>query len=119
MPGKLYQVGITFFCTTFPATFGQFLTDSGVPGDCTKITRRNVTEFQQAVELGVVTTDMNGDGSFTIAVGPVAPGNYSVEFMARDGAGCRLIGGAGEGSDCSVDFQSPGPFRTATKVIVP
>lgn len=118
-PGKLYQVGMTFFCTTFPATFGQFLTDRGVPGDCNKIIRRNVTEFEQAVELGVVTTDMKGDGSFTIAVGPVASGNYEVEFMVRDGAGCKLSGGGGDGSDCNVDFQSPGPFRTAAKIIVP
>jgi hypothetical protein len=118
-PSKLYQVGITFFCATFPATFGQFPTDSGVPGNCTAITRRGVTESKQAVELGVVTTDINGDGSFTVVVGPITAGTYVLEFMARDGAGCSLSGGAGNGSDCSVDFQSPGPFRTATKIIVP
>ena len=28
-PSKLYQVSINFFCSTFPATFGQFPTDGG------------------------------------------------------------------------------------------
>jgi hypothetical protein len=28
-------------------------------------------------------------------------------------------GGAGNGSDCAVDFQSPGPFGAVTTITVP
>src|SRR5580704_7375395 len=37
-PSKLYQVGIVPFCTTFPATFGQFPVDNG--GVCESLTRQ-------------------------------------------------------------------------------
>jgi len=116
---KLYQVGVHIFCTTFPATFGQFPVAGG-PGACSAITRQGVTETVKAVEFGVVTTDIHGNGSFTVIVGPIASGTYNLEFDARDGAGCNLIGGAGDGSDCNVDFQSPGPtFGTATTITIP
>lgn len=118
-PSKAYQVGIAFFCTTFPASFGQFPTDTGVAGNCTTITRRDVTESQRMVKLGVVKTDIHGDGSLTVEVGPIAAGAYVLEFMARDGAGCGLSGDVGKGSDCKVDFQSPGPFRTAARITLP
>jgi hypothetical protein len=117
-PSKLYQVGIDFFCTTFPANFGQFPVDGG-GGTCTQLTRQSVTATLATVELGVVTTDIHGNGSFTVVIGPVAAGTYDVEFQARDGAGCNLIGGAGNGSDCADDFQSPGPFGTTTTITVP
>jgi hypothetical protein len=71
------------------------------------------------VEVGVVTTDIHGNGSFTVVIGPVAPGTYELGFYIRDGASCNLTGGAGNGSDCAVDFQSPGPFGTATTITVP
>jgi hypothetical protein len=58
-PSKLYQVGIDFFCTTFPANFGQFPVDGG-GGTCTQLTRQNVTATLATVELGVVTTDIHG-----------------------------------------------------------
>jgi hypothetical protein len=116
---KLYQVGVHIFCNTFPATFGQFPTDVG-GGACRAITRQGVTETVVAVEFGVVTTDIHGTGSFTVVVGPIASGTYNLEFDARNGAGCNLTGGAGNGSDCSVDFQSPGPtFGTATTITIP
>jgi hypothetical protein len=39
---------------------------------------------------------------------------------ADTGAGCNLIGGAGNrGAICEVDFQLPCPFETATAIIVP
>jgi len=118
-PSKLYQVGIAIFCTTFPATFGQFPV-SGGGGTCQTITRQGVTASGVAVELGVVTTDLHGNGSFTVVVGPIASGTYDVEFQARNGAGCDLIGGAGnQASDCGDDFQSPGPFGTTTTITVP
>jgi hypothetical protein len=120
-PNKLYQVGLNFFCTTFPATFGQFPTNGATDGDCETVTRQGVTESVTAVELGVVTTDINGDGSFTVVIGPIAAGTYDLEFQARNGAGCNLTGGAGnQDSDCEVDFQSPGPtFGDATTITIP
>jgi hypothetical protein len=117
-PSKLYQVGIVPFCTTFPTTFGQFPVDMG-GGTCSTLTRQGVTATAVTIELGVVTTDMNGNGSFTVVIGPVPAGTYNVEFQARDGAGCNLIGGAGNGPNCADDFQSPGPFGTTTTIIVP
>jgi hypothetical protein len=117
-PNKLYQVGIHLFCDTAPVTFGQFpVTSSG--GSCFPITRQGVTKKVAAVEFGVVMTDIHGKGSFKVVVGPIASGTYNFEFTARDGAGCNLIGGAGNGTDCFVDFQSPGPFGTATTITVP
>jgi hypothetical protein len=119
-PSKLYQVGITFFCTTFPSTFGQFPNDAHGGGACGAITRQGVTKSITQVELGVVTTDIHGNGSFTVTVGPITAGTYDVEFMARDGAGCFLTGGAGNGSDCAGDFQSPGPtFGDVTSITIP
>ena len=55
-PSKLYQVGIVPFCSTFPATFGQFPVDDG--GTCQSLTRQGVTATAATVELGVVTTDI-------------------------------------------------------------
>lgn len=118
-PSKLYQVGIVPFCTTFPATFGQFPVDGG-GGTCTSLTRQGVTRTAVTVELGVVTTDIHGNGSFTVAIGPITAGTYHVEFQARNGAGCNLIGGAGNGPDCADVFQSPGPtFGDTTTIIIP
>jgi hypothetical protein len=115
-PGKLYEVGVAIFCTTFPSTFGQF----PVYGDnCPAITRQGVTANAAYLEVGVVTTDRFGNGSFSVVIGPAPSGTYKVEFFAQDGAGCNLIGGAGNGSDCAVDFQSPGPFGTGTTITIP
>jgi hypothetical protein len=118
-PSKLYQMSIHFFCTTFPPTFGQFPTETS-NGACVAITRQGVTASVAAVELGVVTTDIHGNGAFNVVVGPVASGTYTIEFIARNGAGCGLVGGG----PCDVDhaegdFQSPGPFGTTTTIIIP
>jgi len=118
-PSKLYQVGLNFFCTTFPVSFGQFPTDGG-GGTCSTITRQGVTKTVAAVELGVVLTDEHGNGTFTVVIGPIASGTYDLEFQTRDGVGCQLKGGAGNGSDCNDDFQSPGPtFGDATTITIP
>jgi hypothetical protein len=118
-PSKLYQVGIVPFCTTFPATFGQFPVDLG-GGTCTTITRQGVTASAVTIELGVVTTDIHGNGTFMVVIGPITAGTYDVEFQARNGAGCQLTGGAGnQVSDCEDDFQSPGPFGTTTTITIP
>jgi hypothetical protein len=116
-PSKLYQVSINFFCGTFPATFGQFPVDGG-GGACQALTRQGVTRDSAEVELGVVTTDIHGNGSFTVVIGPVPSGTYELEFFARDGAGCNINGGGGLAT-CPVDFQSLGSFGTATTITVP
>jgi hypothetical protein len=116
-PTKLYQVSINFFCSTFPATFGQFPTDGG-GGACQALTRQGVTRDSAEIEVGVVTTDIHGNGSFTVVIGPVPSGTYELEFFARDGAGCNVSGGGGLAT-CPVDFQSPGRFGTATTITVP
>jgi hypothetical protein len=119
-PSKLYQMSIHFFCSTFPATFGQFPTETS-GGACVSITRQGVTASVAAVELGVVTTDMHGNGTFNVVIGPVAPGTYTLEFLGRNGAGCGLTGGGPcDVSHAEGDFQSPGPtFGTATTIIIP
>jgi hypothetical protein len=119
-PSKLYQVGITILCTAFPATFGQFPAQGG-GGTCQPWTRQGVTDNLVSVELGVVTTDITGNGTFTVIVGPIASGTYDVEFNTRNGAGCNLTGGAGtQESDCALDFQSPGPtFGDTTTITIP
>jgi hypothetical protein len=118
-PSKLYQVGIVPFCTTFPATFGQFPVDGG-GGTCPSLTRQGVTRTAVTIELGVVTTDIHGNGSFMVVIGPITPGTYDVEFQARNGAGCNLTGGGGnDANHCGDDFQSPGPFGTTTTITVP
>jgi len=115
-PSKLYQVGLNFFCTTFPATFGQFPSENG-PGDCPLYEAQGVTLGYAAIEVGVVTTDIYGDGSFTVVIGPIAAGAYDLEFFVRDAAGCDLIGGI---DDCVIDFQSPGPiYGDAITITIP
>jgi hypothetical protein len=119
-PNKLYQVGLIIYCETFPPTFGQFPSDDLSGENCASETRQGVTKTLAGVYVGVVTTDINGDGSFTVAVGPIAAGTYDVSFVAQNGAGCFLIGGAGNGSDCEGDFQSPGPtYGDATTITIP
>lgn len=117
-PSKLYQVALNFFCSTFPSTFGQFPNDLG-GGTCFVLTRQGVTADSAEFEVGVVLTDIHGNGTYTVTISPVASGTYNLEFFVRDGAGCDISGGAGNGSDCAVDFQSPGPFGTGTTISVP
>jgi hypothetical protein len=116
-PSKLYQVGLTFFnlCSGEPPTmFGQFPLLA-----CETVTRQGVTATVDVTEVGVVTTDANGNGTFSVVVEPVIPGTYLLELDARNGAGCALDGGGGtRPRTCNVDFQSPGPFGTATTLIV-
>jgi len=124
-PRKLYQVDLAFFCTTFATTFGQFPVGGlGTGNTCQSLTRQGVTASNVYVELCVVATDLNGNGSCKVVVSPVAAGTYQVEFRALDGAGSggNLSGGAGNdgfgGDDDNADFQSPGPFGTTTTITV-
>jgi hypothetical protein len=115
-PNKLYQTTIAFFnqCAAGLASFGQYTTEQT---NCSTITRQGVTAGDTGVELGVIRTDLNGDGVYTITLSPITPGTYDVEFVVRDGVGCTLTGG---GSDCDIDFQSPGPtFDTTTAIVIP
>jgi hypothetical protein len=117
-PTQLYQVGVHIFCTTFPATLGQFPTHT-INGVCQPLTAQSVTASVAWLELGLVLTDIHGDGFKGIVVGPITPGTYNVEFNVRNGAGCDVTGGGGN-SECTVDFQSPGPtFGTTTTITVP
>jgi hypothetical protein len=118
-PTKLYQVSLNFFCSTFPQNFGQFPMDQPFDGTCTPLTRQGVTADSAETEVGAILTDVHGNGKFTVVIGPVPSGTYNLEFFARDGAGCDVNGGAGNGSDCAADFQSPGPFGTGTTITVP
>lgn len=118
-PSKLYEVGLSFVCTTFPATFGQFPVVGA--GTCQPATRQGVTKDLAGVDLGVVTTDLHGNGSFSVVVGPIAAGTYVLEFFVNNGAGCNLTGGGGTVYEtCAVDFQSPGPtFGDTTTITIP
>lgn len=122
-PNKLYQVGMDFFCTTFPATFSQFPVQGRNPdGTCSSATRQGHTATLAGIDVAVVTTDLRGKGSVSVVVGPVPSGTYDVEFLVLNGAGCNLTGGAGNNgcyNDCPADFQSPGPFGTGTTIVVP
>ncbi len=115
-PEKLYQVSATIFCTTFPPTFGQFPSQA-TGGVCPELTRQGVTKTYTEVPLGVVMTDVYGNGSFAVVIGPIAAGTYELEFGAIDGCGCGLIGGGGY---CNKDFQSPGQiWGDATTITIP
>jgi hypothetical protein len=119
-PNKLYQVGIGPFCSKFPETFGQFPSNPLANGDCLTQTKQGVTASYARVQVGVILTDLHGDGSTSVVVGPIAPGTYHVEFAAENGAGCLENGGAGDGSDCLVVFQSPGPhFSDTARIVIP
>jgi hypothetical protein len=117
-PNKLYQVALQLFCTTSPATFGNYPVVFLNNGNCVSVTKQGVTKTTAAVELGVVTTDIHGNGSFKVVVGPITSGTYELEFDAQDGAGCFLIGG--NNICAAADFQSPGPkFGDATTITIP
>jgi hypothetical protein len=119
-PTNLYQFSLNFFCTTFPATWGQFPNDTPGGGACTPLTRQGVTADSAEVEVGAVLTDLKGNGKYTIVVGPVPSGTYNLEFFTRNGAGCNVNGGGPNDADhCEADFQSPGPFGTGTTITVP
>jgi hypothetical protein len=118
-PNKLYEVGIVIFCATFPDTFGQLPVWGLVSNTCRTETRQGVTKTLAYVDVGVVTTDRFGNGSFSRQISPVPAGTYDVEFFVRNGAGCNLAGG-GNNTTCAVDFQSPGPtFGDSTTITVP
>jgi hypothetical protein len=111
-PSKFYQTGLVFFCSTFPATFGQFPTGTN-GGKCTSYTKQGVTKSAAGITDGAIVTDIHGNGKFSVVIGPIASGTYTIEFLAVDGVdGC----GGNQGSD----FQSPGPiFGDATTITIP
>ena len=119
-PLKLYQGSLNFFCTTFPSTFGQYPVEENSDGTCISLNRQGVTATIAEVEVGVITTDLHGNGTFKIVVGPVPAGTYQLSFFVRNGAGCDFInGGPCDVNHAEADFQSPGPFGTATTITVP
>jgi hypothetical protein len=109
-PSQLLPVAIHIFCSTSPATFGQFAVFQGA-GPCQSETRQGVTRTGVDVFLGVPITDINGDTSFALTIGPIAAGSYDVEFDVFDSSFC---------STGVVDFQSPGPtFGDTTTITIP
>jgi hypothetical protein len=79
-----------------------------------------VTKTAAETEIGVVLTDKNGNGSFTVVIGTVPSGTYQVSFFVRNGAGCDVSGGGGNSNTtCEADFQSPAPFGSETTITVP
>lgn len=111
VPNKLYQVGVLLRKPNCHLTFGNYPT-----GGCTRRVYQGVIRWARNAEFGVVTTDMFGNGTFRVTVGPIASGRYAVKFFARDGAGQKLIGGRTDTVyEC---FQSPGPFGTFTTVLI-
>ena len=122
-PNKLDQVGVDFYCTTFPSTFGTFpVQGRNSSGTCSSATRQGHTATVAGIDVAVVTTDMHGKGSVSVVISPVPSGTYSAAFVVLNGAGCNLTGGAGNNgcsNDCVADFQSPGPFGTGTTIVVP
>jgi hypothetical protein len=111
-PNKLYQAGIQIFCETFSKAFGQFPTNTG-GGSCPTYTRQGVTKSAAGIFVGVVTSDIHGNGSFSVVIGPIVSDTYHVEFWARDGAG-------GCDGNQGSDFQSPGPkWGDATTITIP
>ena len=118
VPSKLHQISAHIFnvCPNPPQFFGNFPVPAA--GGCQVLEREGRTATIIAVELGVVLTDANGNGTAVITVGPIESGTYQIEIIARDGAGCNVVGGSG-GSLCAADYQSPGPFPTTFAVVVP
>jgi hypothetical protein len=113
---KLYQVGVAVMdCSTELPDFGQFPFGATT---CATTIKQGVTDTVDAVELGVILTDIHGNGSVAVSDPKIAPGTYDLEFFARDGAGCGVTGG-GSGLVCNVDFQSPGPFGSETTITIP
>jgi hypothetical protein len=113
VPNSFYGAGVLIFCDTFPSTFGQFPTSFVSDGQCTSFTRQGVTKTAAGVLFGVITTDIHGNGSITVVVGPIAPDTYDLEFAVIDTGG-SLCG------DNGTDFQSPGPvWGDGTKITIP
>jgi hypothetical protein len=116
-PDKYYQLELGFFCETIASTFGQFPTDFNSNGNCLPTSKQDVNLNTAGAELGAVLTDIHGNGSFSVVVGPIASGTYTLEFTMRDGAGCMVGGGGGA---CNIDFQSPGPtFGDTITITIP
>ena len=66
----------------------------------------------------IVLAEDNADLRKLLADGLARVGFAVVE--AENGAGCDLTGGAGNGSDCQCDYQSPGPtFGDAITITIP
>src|ERR1700722_11384210 len=112
-PNKLYGAGVGIFCKTFASTFGQFPVGFVTNGDCDSFTFQGVTATAAGADFAAVLTDINGDGSVSIVVGPITAGTYDIEFAIADPA-------AGCGGNGGVDFQAPGPkFGESATITIP
>jgi hypothetical protein len=112
-PNWWYQVGIHLLwsnCTQAVSQFGQF-------ADLLGPVNVGCKSSQQAVEMGVVTTDSLGDGSFHVNVGSIVPGTYHIVFDARRGTGCN-IDVDDPGRNCPIVFQAPS-FQAPATIVIP
>lgn len=109
-PNKLYQIGFHLLklCKSPPPAFGAFTLNP--TSGCEVITRDGATDGVMAAELGVVTTDSAGRGSLSVIVRRPAKRDYKVIFTVRNGAGCNVSGGGGNGA-CGIAFRSPETFN--------
>jgi hypothetical protein len=71
----------------------------------------------QGMELGVLTTDSLGDGSFHVNIGSIVPGTYDVVFDVRQGIGCN-IDVESPGRNCPIVFQAPS-FQAPVTIVIP
>jgi hypothetical protein len=83
------------------------------------MTREMTTASAAAIELAVILTDANGNGTVAVDIGPIASGTYNSEFHRRDAAGCDGVGGVTGAPAWAVDFQVPGPFAKTAKIVFP
>lgn len=114
-PKKLHQVGMHFYCTTPIQKFGQF---SANAKSCVSYTLGGVTKSVDSFEFGVILTDIDGNGSFEVNIGPLNPGVYKIQFTARLDAGCYMSGYPSPYQKCSVVFSAPGKFGNSISLIV-
>ena len=114
-PNTTHTVGLHVYKCVL--SFGQYLADA-----CGFFSRDGNSSFASPVELGVITTDQNGNGNLEVTIQGIAPGAYSIAFHARLGTKPATVSSScsGWGNPCNVIYESPGPFAAgAVEITVP
>jgi len=110
-PNRNYHVGIHLFWANSRQCVGSFGQFTALPF-CQLITKQGKSRVVEPVELGVLTTDSDGNGIFVVNIEAISAGTYEVQFHIRTGVGCLPI-------NCAIIFQSPGPFGITTFITIP
>jgi len=116
VPRKAYQFGIHLFACPSFADLGN-----RVLRPCREVTREGHSARVRTAELGVVLTDADGNGLFSVTVAGLPRGTYLIAFHVRDGAGCHVGAGAvaGPGRDpCAIVFRYPARFGVTVPIHV-